>query len=46
MRLEITIMFAALHVPDLTVAAALKTFPEGQGMPCAVLDVDPDAMKE
>ena len=39
-------MFAALHVPDLTVAAALKAFPEGQGMPCAVLEVDPDAIVE
>lgn len=39
-------MFAALHVPDLTVAAALKAFPEGQGMPCAVLELDGDALKE
>lgn len=39
-------MFAALHVPDLTVAAALKTMPEARGMPCAVLQVDPEAMVE
>jgi len=41
-------MFAAIHVPDLTVAAALRVFPEGQGKPCAVLnaDVDPDALLE
>ncbi len=41
-------MFAALHVPDLTIAAALRIFPEGCGQPCAVLeaDVDPDAIME
>lgn len=41
-------MFAALHVPDLTIAAALRAFPAGRGKPCAVLeaDVDPDAAME
>lgn len=39
-------MFAALHVPDLTVAAALRASPEGQGKPCAVLDFDPGAIVE
>lgn len=41
-------MFAALHLPDLTVIAALRAFPEGRGRPCAILeaDVDPDALLE
>ena len=41
-------MFAALHVPDLTIAAALRAFPEGRGKPCAVLeaDVDPEALMD
>ncbi len=41
-------MFAALHLPDLTVMAALRASPEARGKPCAVLeaDVDPEAMLE
>lgn len=41
-------MFAALHLPDLTIMAALRAFPAGRGRPCAVLeaDMDPDAIME
>ena len=41
-------MFAALHLPDLTVMAALRACPEARGKPCAVLeaDVDPEAIIE
>jgi protein ImuB len=41
-------MFAALHLPDLTVMAAMRACPEARGKPCAVLeaDVDPEAMLE
>ncbi|WP_367872032.1 hypothetical protein [Luteolibacter sp. Populi] len=41
-------MFAALHVPDLTIAAALRISPESRRKPCTILeaDVDPEAMME
>ncbi|MCW1921845.1 DNA polymerase Y family protein [Luteolibacter arcticus] len=41
-------MFAALHLPDLTVMAALRACPDARGKPCAVLeaDVDPEAVLE
>jgi protein ImuB len=41
-------MFAALHLPDLTIMAALRASPESRGQPCAVLeaDVDPEAIME
>ena len=32
-------MFAALHIPDFPVAAALRAHPEIRGLPCAVLSV-------
>ncbi len=41
-------MFAALHLPDLTITAALRNAPELRRRPCAILeaDVDPEAMLE
>ena len=39
-------MFAALHLPDLPVIAALKACPSARGRPCAVLPMDPEAMRE
>ncbi len=31
-------MFAALHIPDFPMVAALRSWPDGRGRPCAVLD--------
>lgn len=41
-------MFAALHIPDLGVLAALQAFPGKRGQPCALLgaDLDPEASAE
>lgn len=39
-------MFAALHLPDLPVIAALRACPEARGRPCAVLALDPGALLE
>ncbi|WP_035615785.1 DNA polymerase Y family protein [Haloferula sp. BvORR071] len=41
-------MFAALHLPDLTISAALRNSPALRRKPCAILeaDVDPDAILE
>ena len=41
-------MFAALHLPDLTITAALRNSPELRRKPCAILeaDVDPEAIVE
>ena len=39
-------MFAALHLPDLPVIAALRACPEGRGRPCAVLPLDSGAVLE
>ncbi len=32
-------MFAALHIPDFPVVAALRKWPQGRGMPCGVLAI-------
>lgn len=39
-------VFAALHLPDLPMVAALRANPEGRNKPCAVLDVDAEANAE
>ena len=39
-------MFAALHIPDLAVVAALRANPEVQGLPCAVLNGASEALVE
>ena len=35
-------MFAALHLPDLGVLAALRANPACKEKPCAVLELDPE----
>lgn len=39
-------MFAALHLPDLAMAAALRVAPEFRARPCAVLPLEPGAILE
>lgn len=40
-------MFAALHLPDFKITAALRSAPEARGLPCAIIPTgaDPDDLK-